>query len=89
MSNLSNVNYIKVSFRLRAKKKKWRKTRRYLRKFKKMNFLGFFNLMFTQLVAYVFFYWLNNLIILFNIKSKVNILSSWYKPIYFAFKQYI
>lgn len=89
MSNLSNVNYIKVSFQLRAKKKGWRKTRRYLRKFKKMNFLGFFNLMFAKLVAYVFFYWLNNLIILFNIKSKVNILSVWYKPICFAFKQYI
>jgi hypothetical protein len=54
-----------------------------------MNFFGFFNLMFSKLVAYVFFYWLNNLIILFNIKSKGNILSGWYKPITFVFKQYI
>jgi hypothetical protein len=90
MSNLTNVNYIKVSFKLTTfKNRNWRKIRRYLRKFKRMNFLVFFNLMFSKLVGFLFIYWFNNFIILFNIKSRLNVLSVWYKSIGFVFKQYI
>ena len=54
-----------------------------------MNFLIFFNLAFFKLVTFLFFYWLNNLIIVFNKKSKGIVLFGWFKSIGFVFKQYI
>jgi hypothetical protein len=90
MENSNNINYTRVSFKLRGfKKRHWRKKRRFLKKFKRMNFLIFFNLAFFKLVTFLFLYWLNNLIILFNRKSNGIILSGWFKSIGFVFKQYI
>jgi hypothetical protein len=88
--NLRNINYIKLSFKLVVFKNKNRiKIRRYLRKFKRLNFFNFFNLAFLKLTIFLFLYWFNNIIILFNIKIKGNILSVWFKPISFIFKTYI
>ena len=60
MSNLCNINYIRVSFKLvilkTINRRKLRKVRRYYRKFKRMNFFLFFNLVFTKLVIFLFLY---------------------------------
>lgn len=88
--NLRNINYIKLSFKLYVfNRKNKKKLRRYLRKFKRINFFNFFNLIFLKLVIFLFLYWFNNLIYLFNIKIKGNILSGWFRSISFKFKTYI
>ena len=88
--NLRNINYINLSFKLTVFKNKNRiKIRRYLRKFKRLNFFNFFNLVFLKLIIFLFLYWFNNIIILFNIKIKGNILSGWFRSIGFLFKTYI
>ncbi len=88
--NWKNINYIKFSFKLTIfKNKNKKKVRRSLRKFKRLNLFYFFNLAFLKLIVFLFLYWFNNLIILFNIKIKSNILIGWFKPIGFIFKKYI
>ena len=90
MSNLANVNYIQVSFNLTAASyRRWRRARRYLRKFKRINFFIFFNLAFLKLVIFLFLYWFNNFIVQFKVKNKDTILSGWFKSIGFTFKKYI
>ena len=88
--NIRNINYIQLSFKLTVfMNKNKRKIRRYLRKFKRINFFNFFNLVFLKLIIFLFLYWFNNLIVIFNIKTKSNILSVWFKSIGFKFKTYI
>ena len=88
--NLRNTNYIKLSFKLTVfNNKNKRKVRRYLRKFKRINLFNFFNLAFLKLIIFLFLYWFNNLIVLFNIKTKGTILSVWFKSIGFKFRTYI
>ena len=92
MSNLTNVNYVKVSFNLSFYKNKgWRKVRRYLRKFKRINFFIFFNLAFFKLVIFLFLYWFNNFIIVSKVKVQLKgtILFGWFASIGFIFKKYI
>ena len=88
--NWKNINYIKFSFKLTIfKNKNKKKIRRYLRKFKRLNLFSFLNLAFLKLIVFLFLYWFNNLIILFNVKIKSNILTGWFKPVGFIFKKYI
>jgi len=88
--NFKNIYYIKFSFKLTIfKNKNKKKVRRYLRKFKRLNLFSFLNLSFFKLIVFLFLYWFNNLIILFNIKIKSNILTGWFKPVGFIFKKYI
>jgi hypothetical protein len=90
--NIRHINYVNVSFTLNAigsmNKKKKRKTRKFLRKYKKNNFFLFFNLAFIKLVIFVFLYWLNKFIVLINKINKGIIITTWFKPINYFYKIY-
>lgn len=87
--NFKNINYIKCSFKLWVYvRKNRRKIRRKIKKFRKINFFIFLKLAILKLINFLFLYWLNNLIIVVNIKAKISILFNLYKPLKFIFKSY-
>jgi hypothetical protein len=90
--NIRYINYIKISFNIKAfgsiNKRNKRKIRKYFKKYKKNNIFLFFNLAFLKLVIFLFLYWFNKIIILLNHEIKGIIMYNWFKPIYFFYKIY-
>jgi hypothetical protein len=90
--NIKYINYTKISFKIKAfgkmnKKNKKRIIKNY-RKYKKSNFLLFFNLAFLKLVIFLLLNWFNKIIILINSKIKDIIIYKWFKSIHFFYKIY-
>ena len=90
--NIKHINYVNVSFNINAigsmNRKKKRKARKFLRKFKRNNFVLFFNLAFIKLIIFVFLYWFNKFIVLINKINKGIVISTWFKPVNYSYKLY-